>query len=534
VALLALTATLSLVVVLSGNRRMAAAERLVVSAWGLGYRAGAMAGPGGPAPAQDGGAPESLRALSAEVDALARLRGEADAAARQEGLAAAAFLKAASAAGPGPDLSKAVDLAAARPVDGEALSGWLAGLEPPPEGAASDPLAAVGRAGASLASAAAARSEAEAGLARAAASLAGGQGSLVEARPGGWAAVVAGVIALALISGLLFWSLDRGAIKPLSRIRRWLESSAGDVTETAKSLSKSSRFLAKGASENTKAVLDAIGSLEVLLSTSKRNAGHAERAKELVVKAKGFVDEAQKYMLQITTAMEEIKSSGQASSQIVKTVEEIAFQTNILALNAAVEAARAGEAGLSFAVVADEVRNLANRSSEAAKSTTSLLDSSITRINEGARLVDKAEESFMKLVETSDEVAALMEGINNDSQGQSRDIQDVHQSIAMVDKVTQENAVEAAETANIAAELTRQAALLNQTISHVSSVLSGSSSAPLPAGGDAGEARERPPKAAKPRLRDLADEAPEAAPKRSFGRTSQKALDKALPMDDDF
>ncbi|MDR2444249.1 MAG: methyl-accepting chemotaxis protein [Deltaproteobacteria bacterium] len=250
-------------------------------------------------------------------------------------------------------------------------------------------------------------------------------------------------------------------------------------------------------------------------------------------KAKTYVDEAHVSMFHISTAMEAIKAAGHSSSQIIKTVEEIAFQTNILALNAAVEAARAGEAGLGFAVVADEVRNLANRSSEAAKNTSTILASSVTHINEGAALVKKAEESFEKLVATSDEAAELMNVITGDSQGQTRDIQAVHQSIAMVDKVTQENAAEAAEAENISNELNHQAQLLNQTISHVSGILTGSSIPP--------QAKKAPAKessSSRPQLREVInqvqDEPIKEAPKKIFGRASQKEMDKTLPMDDDF
>ncbi|MDR2386445.1 MAG: methyl-accepting chemotaxis protein [Deltaproteobacteria bacterium] len=368
-----------------------------------------------------------------------------------------------------------------------------------------------------------------------------------------WPRVLIGLLVLLVLSALLVWLLNAKVIKPLSRIQGWLDESSRDVTKTALSLSRASSSLAQGASENTKAVLDAISSLEVLLSTAKRNAGHAGQAKELIDRAKSYVDEAHVSMLQISTAMEEIKNSGLASSQIVKTVDQIAFQTNILALNAAVEAARAGEAGLSFAVVADEVRNLANSSGAAAKNTTTILDSSLKRIIEGAELVKKAEESFEALVTVSDEVASLMTGITQDSQSQAREIQDVHQSIAMMDKVTQENSMEAAKAGNISNELNRQADLLNQTISHVASVVTGQAavfsqnpklqSKKTKRANQAGHfseasARKAPtaPSAQAPSHLELALEAePQAEkPKKAFGKPSKKEMDKTLPMDDDF
>jgi methyl-accepting chemotaxis protein len=341
--------------------------------------------------------------------------------------------------------------------------------------------------------------------------------------------VASGLVALMLLSAWLVWLLSRTVTRPLVYIQGWLDQSAQNVTQTAMSLSRSSRSLAKGASDNTRAVLDAISSLEVLLSAARRNAEHAERAKDLMDLAKNFVDEANGSMRQISIAMEEIKVSGQASSQIVKTVEEIAFQTNILALNAAVEAARAGESGVGFAVVAGEVRNLANSSSDAAKSTTLMLESSLRRINDGADLVKRAGESFKSLVAASDEAATLMRGITEGSRSQAREIQDVHQSIALMDKVTQENSVEAAEAGKISSELNHQADLLNKTISHVARVVSGQKGRLISLKRSSSHGANTFDQG----LIELA-KGERATPKKSFGKKAKRELDAALPMDDDF
>lgn len=210
---------------------------------------------------------------------------------------------------------------------------------------------------------------------------------------------------------------------------------------------------------------------------AKRNAGHSSQAKELMVAAKENVARANEAMREIAVAMEEILESSQAGSQIIKTVEEIAFQTNILALNAAVEAARAGEAGVGFAVVADEVRNLANRSAEAAKSTALILAGSMNRINQGSTLVGNAEENFSSMVAATDQMEGIVGEIAQASQSQAQDIQNIHQSIALMDKVTQENAAGAGETQSLSDNLTRQASLLGEALDDVVMILKGSAQA---------------------------------------------------------
>jgi methyl-accepting chemotaxis protein len=350
---------------------------------------------------------------------------------------------------------------------------------------------------------------------------------------------------LIVLTALLVRLLIRANIRPLTDITHTLDRSAGKVVETSDKLSRSSAQLAKGAADNTQAVLTAISSLETLLSMAKRNATNADSCKDLMAQVKDFVAEANLYMIQIAEAMTEIRDSGKASTDIIKSVEEIAFQTNILALNAAVEAARAGEAGVGFAVVADEVRNLANKSRDAAKNTTSIMESSINLINDGSVLVDKAKESFVSLVDASDQVGEIVDNIALASKSQTRDIQDIHQSIALMDKVTQENALEAAETENFSTALNRQAGLLTRAVDSITGLLQGRSPG-------------RPPRRLRPqaqRVQRLERESPagetsqeemalsemenirlheEKKPKAVFKTTKKEDLDEAFPMDDDF
>ena len=348
--------------------------------------------------------------------------------------------------------------------------------------------------------------------------------------------IVGLLVALGLTVGLVL-ILIRSTVRPLGGVIRHFDQGASEVTQTADHLSRSSRLLAQGVSENTAAVLEAISSLEEMLSMAKRNAGHSTQAKDLMVAAKGYVLQANEAMSQISTAMEEILESSQAGSQIIKTVEEIAFQTNILALNAAVEAARAGEAGVGFAVVADEVRNLANRSAEAAKSTAVILAGSMDRINQGSRLVSDAEENFSSMVAATDQMEGIVGEIAQASQSQAQDIQNIHQSIALMDKVTQENAAGAGETQSLSDNLTRQAALLSEALGEMIMILKGSAQAggrPRPSARTAAAAapgsfqlREhlQPPRAA-------ADRRP-SRPAVVVDSRKKSKLEEAIPMDDD-
>jgi methyl-accepting chemotaxis protein len=353
--------------------------------------------------------------------------------------------------------------------------------------------------------------------------------------------IIAALI-LILLTGLLAYLLIRTNIKPLTTITQTLDQSAGKVVETSDKLSRSSAQLAKGAADNTQAVLTAITSLETLLSMAKRNATNADSCKDLMAQVKDFVAEANLYMLQIAEAMTQIRDSGKASADIIKSVEDIAFQTNILALNAAVEAARAGEAGVGFAVVADEVRNLANKSRDAAKNTNSIMESSINLINDGSLLVDKAKESFVSLVDASDQVGIIVDNIALASTSQTRDIQDIHQSIALMDKVTQENAMEAAQTENFSRALNNQAGFLGGAVEKITLLLQGDSH---PRRSSYRPTKQTVHKTRVPQIEDSAiisaqvaevenlTDAPDTT-KKHFKTPKKDDLEEAFPMDDDF
>jgi methyl-accepting chemotaxis protein/methyl-accepting chemotaxis protein-1 (serine sensor receptor) len=167
----------------------------------------------------------------------------------------------------------------------------------------------------------------------------------------------------------------------------------------------------------------------------------------------------------MTVSMTEINASSENISRIIKTIDEIAFQTNILALNAAVEAARAGEAGMGFAVVADEVRSLAQRCARAAKDTAELIEQSIARSREGSGRLEQMARAVGANSELAGKVSALSAEVNDGTESQARGIEQIAAAIAEMETVVQRTAASAEESASAAQELTAQADGLRHIVS---------------------------------------------------------------------
>jgi len=165
--------------------------------------------------------------------------------------------------------------------------------------------------------------------------------------------------------------------------------------------------------------------------------------------------------------MDAIKASSDDIAKIIKTIDEIAFQTNILALNAAVEAARAGVAGAGFAVVADEVRNLAQRSALSAKETATKIEEAITKSEYGVKISDKVAQSLHAIAEKTRKVDSIVGEIATASNEQTQGVHQVNLAIGQMDKVTQSNASSAEETASAAEELNAQALALRDTVTEL-------------------------------------------------------------------
>ncbi len=276
--------------------------------------------------------------------------------------------------------------------------------------------------------------------------------------------ILVGLAVAVLSATVLGFFTCRSIKRILSRMADTLGEGSGQVASAASQVSGSSQSLAQGASEQATALEETTSALEQMSSMTRRNAETAQQAARLAGEARGAAGRSNQTMGRMSSAIEAILTSAGRTAKILKTIDEIAFQTNLLALNAAVEAARAGEAGKGFAVVADEVRNLAMRSAGAARETAALIEESVGNARGGAGICGEVAKSLEEITVAAARASDLVEEIAAASKEQSQGILQVNVAVVQMDKVTQSNAAAAEESAAAAEELAGQAESLSGVV----------------------------------------------------------------------
>ncbi|OQY53827.1 MAG: hypothetical protein B6245_22290 [Desulfobacteraceae bacterium 4572_88] len=270
---------------------------------------------------------------------------------------------------------------------------------------------------------------------------------------------------LAILVGVLSaLGITRNITRSLNTVIEGLAGSAGEVTAAAEQVASASHSLAGGASEQAASVEESASSMEEMAAMTRQNASNAKQADTLMRQTRQVVQKVSRSMNELTDSMESVSKASEETFKIIKNIDEIAFQTNLLALNAAVEAARAGEAGAGFAVVAEEVRSLAMRTTEAAKSTSSLIEGTVKRIRDGAEIVTKTNEAFSEVAVSSEKVGGLVGEIAAASHEQSQGIEQVNSASSEMDNVTQQNASDAEEISSISEEMDAQAIQMKEFV----------------------------------------------------------------------
>lgn len=245
-----------------------------------------------------------------------------------------------------------------------------------------------------------------------------------------------------------------------------IEDASAQVANSSEQVSSGAQALSQGTTEQASSVEELVATLSELSNQVNQTAHNSRDVNTLIADTGKEVENSNQMMESMMTAMTKINSCSSEIEKIIKTIEDIAFQTNILALNAAVEAARAGEAGKGFAVVADEVRSLASKSAEAAKETTALISNSLTAVAEGNSIAADTQKSLQKVVASAQKISSNMALITEASDMQAEGIQQVTIGIDQISSVIQTNSATAQESAAASEELSSQANLLRTLVSH--------------------------------------------------------------------
>ncbi len=281
--------------------------------------------------------------------------------------------------------------------------------------------------------------------------------------------IVISLLFLVISTGILlyFARIITGAIKEMMNT---INNLARQVSSGSNQVSSTGQALAEGTTEQAGSIEEITSSMNEIADQTKKNSISATNANDLAAQSRKNAESGNEQMKKMLKAMSDVSDSSNEISKIIKVIDEIAFQTNLLALNAAVEAARAGDAGKGFAVVAEEVRNLAGRSAQAAKETTTLIEESIGRVKIGYELSNETAEALEEIGKGISKVTHLVGNIAEDSKDQADKIESITEGLIQVEQVTQANSANAEESAAASQELSSQAEQLKRVVGDMSNV----------------------------------------------------------------
>jgi len=271
-----------------------------------------------------------------------------------------------------------------------------------------------------------------------------------------WLALALFGCTLLIAAVIVNLTIRRSITGPIVRVIGGVRNATDEAAHVSERLSQSGQTVARDAQDQAACIQETSASLEEISTTTKQNANRAGEADRLMGEATHTVERATQAMGDLRTSMDVISKSSHQVAAVLKSIDEIAFHTNILALNAAVEAARAGEAGAGFSVVADGVRSLAQRAADAARSSGEIIEKTVADVEKGVQLVSLAHGAFNEVYTTISGTSKVVSQIAVSSQEQARGVGNIGQAITRIESVTQNNAANAHETAAAAEEMTTQ------------------------------------------------------------------------------
>ncbi|MDD5456632.1 MAG: methyl-accepting chemotaxis protein [Candidatus Margulisbacteria bacterium] len=276
-----------------------------------------------------------------------------------------------------------------------------------------------------------------------------------------------------ILNILIAFIVTSSITKPIIDMTGKLLDASQQVANASNQISQSSQKLAQGSSEQASSLEETTSLLKEISEISAKTSQNAETVSDKVDKVRKEAEHGEASIEKMSVTMAQIKNSSDQTAKIIKTIDDIAFQTNLLALNAAVEAARAGEAGKGFSVVAEEVRNLAQRSAEAAKNTTNLIEESKQHSENGVLVVNEVAQVLITIISGVQEVNTLVSEVSNGNKDQVSGIAQIDNAMMQMSQVTQATAANAEESSAASEDLSGQAQTLSGLVDILKDIIQG-------------------------------------------------------------